>query len=222
MRRILWIAGAALVGAVLASGLAAWRANPVSEAHPPLPDGPRSVARLLLARPFTLQRGYEHEWRSERPAVTAGWLVVLEADPELLIPRDEREPVLYVGDQTAERVNVGQDSGRLVAVVPAPLGPDGNPAPALEGAPIWFGTPELPERVDASRIAAERRLAERAGIAPRPSAEVAAALQAGGPVLAVHDRGVLRRHAAALVQQYSPSERDLVSGILAPLVETVR
>ena len=47
--------------------------------------------------------------------------------------------MLFVGTQTARRVNPHPVSGHVVAIVPGDF--------ALEEAPIYFGTPQLPERI---------------------------------------------------------------------------
>lgn len=126
------------------------------------------AVELLDAIPFALDEPFVHEWRAEKPLATAGWLLKLRVDPELAVPRQTFEPVLYVGSETAERclpeialvpaVEGGLapvEQGLLVVLVPAPLGADGRVDLDLESAPIWFGSLELPERVDAARIAAE-------------------------------------------------------------------
>src|SRR5262245_27654193 len=67
---------------------------------PPIPATPAAVKNILYARQFKLEQGYEFEWRADHPKVTAGWLVVLEVDPDLVYPRNVAEPVLYVGKTT--------------------------------------------------------------------------------------------------------------------------
>jgi hypothetical protein len=44
-------------------------------------------------------------------------------------PRQTAEPVLYIGATTAERVNIGHESGRVVAIVPSALNEQGEVAP---------------------------------------------------------------------------------------------
>ncbi len=169
--------------------------------------------RLLSAQPFVLDTGYVHEWRSERPTVSAGYVLVLGCDPELVEPRATAEPVLYVGEETAERINAATPLGNLVVVVPAPRDASGGVALDLSRTPIWFGAPELPERVDAARIRAELA-ASRA--VPFAQATVANALAAGGGTLFLADRGALDLELARVVEQASPTETDLVSGLRAP------
>ncbi len=178
---------------------------------------PQPVRGLLVARPFRLQTPFRHAWRAERPAVEAGWLLVLEVDPALVRPRQTAMPVLYAGDQTAARVNVGHDSGRLVVIVPDAPGEDGRPATPLAELPIWFGDADLPERVDAADVAAARRAAAAAGVRPRTEAERSAAIERGrvGASLdeagvAVHaDRLELMLAAMDLVETWAPDEAGL-------------
>ena len=56
------------------------------------------------------------------------------------------------------RLNQGDESGYVIAVVPGEVD--------LTKDPIWFGTPDLPERVNAATIKAEREQADKAGIKP--------------------------------------------------------
>jgi len=212
-KRILFLG---LLGGLVA-GAAAWRRQQGEGAPAAFPERaatPVAAWDLVYARPFTLDRPYRHAWRAERPLVECGWLVVLAADPALLVPRETAEPVLYVGDQTAERFNKGHLDGALVAIVPAERGADGTPLSELAGAPVWFGTPELPEEVDAATVAREAELAARAGIQPLSAAAVARAREAGEPPLALPAREELEREAARLVLRFAPGEQDLAQGWL--------
>lgn len=168
-------------------------------APPPLPPTPAPIGSLLLARPFTLDEGFEYSWRAERPLVTSGHLLVLAAEPDLLYPRQTLEPVLYVGDQTAMRLNVGYPSGRVVVLVPSAL--------SAGETSIWFGTPALPEQVDAGTIAEQRALAEAEGIRPLPAMDVTGALELGGEPLRVADLRALLTAADELVDRYVDAGR---------------
>src|SRR6185295_4588373 len=99
-----------------------------------LPDG---AVEVLEARPFVVDQPWVHEWRAEKPLVRAGYLLVLKVDPERARVRDTWEPVLYVGEQTAERCAESERDGLLVALVPADLDTRGNVALDLDSAPIW-------------------------------------------------------------------------------------
>ena len=175
-------------------------------AAPTVPSTPAPIEAVLYARAFTLERPYRFRWRREAPQIRTGYLLVLAVDPRLVRPRQSAQPVLYAGDQTAERVNRGQASGRVVVIVPG--------ATDLSEIPIWFGGAELPERVEAETIEHQRRLAEQAGIGPRPRDEIAAALARGGKPLRVRDiQSLLEDHVAPLILEYSPDEEPLALGL---------
>ena len=176
---------------------------------PAIPATPAAVDDIVYARPFTLEQGYKFEWRKDGQVFTEGTILILKVNPDLVFPRQIAEPVLYVGDTTAERVNSGNGSGHVVAIVPGKVD--------LKKAPIWFGTPDLPERVDAATIKAERAAAEKAGIKPFAKEQVAAAQSAGGKTrLTVADRYELRRDAAHLILEYAADETELAEGLLVP------
>ena len=200
----------------LGGGVFALRQVLADDGPPPLPAvTPVGGVTLIAARPFTLEVPYVHDWRAERPQVQAGVLLVLGVDPDLVHPRQGLEPVLYVGDQTAERINAGHESGHLIAIVPAPLDGSGQVALDLSKAPIYFGAPALPEQVDAATVAKELAAARARGIAPPTPEQVAAALQ---PQVPFHDAYDVRVFASDLIESWSPTEVDLVNGIRAPLV----
>lgn len=210
---------AALTGLTL-GGLAALRgAEPAQDAPlPELPDAALGVRDVLFVRPFTLDEPYVHAWRAERPEVDAGFILVLEVEQPFTIARDSLESVLYVGEQVAERLNWGTGSGRVVALVPAPRGAEGEPELDLEAALMWYGTPALPERVDSARVDAERDLARAGGVEPLGAASLEAAREAGGELVHLPDRTTLERYAAGLILEYSPSEAARAEGLLAPLL----
>ena len=159
---------------------------------PPTPSLPASADGLVYARSFSLTEGFK-------------------ADKAVLVPRATPMPVLYVGDQTAERLNMGDKSGHVIAIVPG--------KPDLTKAPIWFGTPRFPEKVDQTVIKAEREVAEEAGIRPLPAAQVKAALALGGePINATNLREVLRTEAAELILKYAPQEKHIAEGFRVPEV----
>src|SRR5712671_3802176 len=104
-----------------------------------VPPLPAPVKNILYARPFTLERPYRYDWSKDRPTVSTGILVVLDVDTALVIPRDSLEPVLYASDVAVQRLNHGHKSGKVIAIVPGHVD--------LATTPIWFGSPNLPERV---------------------------------------------------------------------------
>ncbi len=179
-------------------------------APPAIPATPAGVDGLVYAQTFTLQDGFKYVWNKEHPTVTTGTLLVLKVDKALVIPRQVAEPVLYVGDSTAQRVNFGHESGYVIAIVPG--------AVDLTKAPIWFGTPDLPERVDAAMIQAERTLANRAGVKPFSEKVVKAAFERGGAALNVADMSeLLRTQVSDLILKYSPQEKHLAEAFRVPV-----
>lgn len=110
-------------------------------------------------------------------------MIAIRVDPALIRPRQTAEPVLYVGDHTAWRISPYNDPGIVVAFVPARVD--------LSRMPVWFGSPELPERVDAATIARERDLARQAGVEPFRDREVEAAEARGGGKTALASRAEL-------------------------------
>jgi hypothetical protein len=169
---------------------------------PPVPATPAAVEDIVYAAPFVLNEGYTSDWRLERPRVTRGHLVVLKVAPDLVYPRQTAEPVLYAGDQTVERLNIGYPSGYVVGIVPG--------SAELSRVPMWFGTPALPESVDASAVRSERSRAVAAGIGPLPADRVRAALRER---LELRDKLDLLREAGALVQLYAPDETDRAAAL---------
>jgi hypothetical protein len=206
-----------LLGAAGLQGKLSW----FDQENAPLPELPQvalGVKDVLFAQPFTLDAAYQHDWRAERPSVSSGYLLVLEVEDAFTVPRNSLESVLYVGTQTAERLNWGTGSGRVVAICPAQVGEDGLPQLDLGSALVWYGSPELPERVDAAKVELELAEARAAGLQPLASERVAAALEAGGELVQLPDRTTLERYGAELILEWSPSEHELAQSLLAPLV----
>lgn len=225
MRTSHWILAASAAVAVLAAAGTAWvkaktPVAPASGASAASGSIAGGVRGLLFAQPYVLDQAFEHTWRAEKPSSRAGWLLVLDVDPDLVVPQEGYEPVLFVGDQTAERVNRGVGSGHLVVIVPAELDhARGEPALDLFTGPIWFGTPRLPEQVDAKAVADELAAARRAGVRAFAAEHVALAKQQGGGFVALKDRTELERYAATLVQSWAPDEYEFAQGLLQPLVK---
>lgn len=203
---------AALAGLALAAGAVAVSTTAPVPSAPPAPAvaAPDAVWDVLVARPFRLDEPYTHWWRSERPQVSAGHLLVLAVDPARFVPRETAEPVLMVGDQTAERINHGAGDGALVVLVPDTRVEDGWPTRDLATTPIFLADPELPERVDGDWLAGQ--LASTTAI-PFDAGRLQ---RATGPSLDLRDRGELERVAAELILAYAPSEADRANGLLIP------
>jgi hypothetical protein len=193
---------------LMAAGVAGQDVERVRE----YPATPAPVKNILFAQPFTLQTPFINTFSKERERVSTGVLIVVEVDPALVIPRNALEPVLYAGDVTVLRLNQGERSGRVIGIVPGTIN--------LATTPIWFGTPELPERVTASMIQRERGLAERAGVRAF-TADKMSSIQR--PVIAAQDLATLLRTVAAdLVYQYSPQEKQLADSWRLPEAKAVK
>jgi hypothetical protein len=178
----------------------------------PAPPTPAAVRDILEVRPFTLQTPYRNDWSKERASVTTGVLVVLDVDPAYVVRRDSLEPVLYAGNVTVQRLNHGDQSGRVIGIVPGTVD--------LSNVPIWFGTPELPERVTENVVRSERALAEKTGVRSFPAEKIAARTR---PVVAATDLSALLRDVAAeLIYQYSPQEREIADSWRLPVATPKR
>jgi hypothetical protein len=234
MNRSWKIAAAGLLGLIaLGTGVTVasswWQSR--NSSPPPIPAlTAGGGVELCFAQPYQLDEPYTHWWRAERPQVSSGILLVLAVDPDLVHPRQGFQPVLYVGNQTAERINVGFVPGEIapgakahvVALVPAERDPRGRLDLDLSRTPIWFGTPALPEEVDEQQILAEYALARTQGLQPPTPAAIRSALSKGGGTVFLPDYHALQQHATALIGRYSPGERDLIDGLLAPPPENAR
>jgi hypothetical protein len=167
---------------------------------------PAAVLDILVIQPFRLRVGYQYDWLESRPIVSDGLLVVLRVQPASVVPRDSGEPVLYAGDRTVQRLNQGQGSGYVVGIIPGELD--------LATEPIWFGRPQLPERVTPEVIKEERALADKAGIKPFGPDKITAAR---GEAIEVEDlEALLRGVAADLVLKFSPDEKYLAEAWRLP------
>jgi hypothetical protein len=206
-----------LLGVAASEGKLGWQQRSV-EPLPTLPSDARGVLDVLFAQPYVLDEAYVHSWRAERPLTDAGFLLVLEVEEAFTVPRNTEESVLYVGEEVAERINWGAGSGRVIALVPAPLDAEGAPVFDLESALIFYGNPGLPERVDAALVQAELAAARAAGVKALSAAGALSALEAGGGQERFTDRTALERHAAQLLLEYSPNEVELAESLLAPLL----
>lgn len=167
---------------------------------------PRPVLDVAHIQPFRLEQPFEFNWRRDPTDVRSGLLVVYRVDPELVLPRNVLEPVLYAGNHTVQRLNYGHESGFVIGIIPEQLD--------LSKQPSWFGTPALPERIDAEMIASERSRAERAGIPAFPSADIRNRTR--DPVVAANLTTLLRNQGADLVLRFSPQEKPLADSWRLP------
>ena len=176
-----------------------------------MPPTPAPVDEVLYARPFTLNEAMRFDWCKEPFNLTRGTILVLKVKPELVIPRQSEEPVLYVGRQTAMRLNHGNESGHVIAIVPGDVD--------LTKDAIWFGTPALPERVDAATIKTESAKAEQAGIKALSAEQARAAQDRGGTRLSAPNMQVLLSDTiSVLIEQYSPQEKRLAEQWRVPVI----
>jgi hypothetical protein len=157
---------------------------------------------LEWARPFTLAAPERYTMTAERPMFHEGWLVQLRvADPARLVPLQVGQAVPYAGAVPLSAFNSDPVGGCLVAYLPGPVD--------LVGLPLFFGSSELPERVDAARGQQERALAEGRGVQPPSALELAAALQAGGAPLQAMDLRDVHRVAMERVALCTKTAEDL-------------
>lgn len=167
---------------------------------------PQPIIGIERIQPFRLEQSFKYDWRSDHPDVLSGLLVVFKVDPDLVTPRNALEPVLYAGNQTVQRLNQGHESGFVIGIIPEQID--------LSKEPVWFGTPALPERIDAEIIARERARAERAGISALNSTDIQSRTQ--NPVVASDLTMLLREHAANLILEFSPQEKWLADSWRLP------
>jgi hypothetical protein len=177
----------------------------------PVPT-PAAVLDILEIQPFRLRVGYRYGWLESRPFVSDGLLVVLRVDPRHVVPRDAAEPVLYAGDGTVQRLSQGQGSGYVIGIIPGGID--------LTSEPIWFGRPQLPERVTPEVIKEQRTLAESAGIKAFGPDKIKGALR--GAIEAEDLAALLRGPAADLVLKYSPDEKHLADTWRLPTTGSTR
>lgn len=171
------------------------------------PATPAAVAEIVAVQPFRLREGYRYTWLKEAPVVSAGVLVVLKVDPAYVTPRNAGEPVLFAGDVTVQRLNQGHRSGHVVGIIPGEVD--------LAAAPVWFGRPQLPERVTPEIIRDERALADKTGVKAFSAAAIDGARL--DPVEADTLADLLRGPAGDLVLRYAPDEKDLVAAWRLPV-----
>lgn len=189
----------ALAGTLALSARAADREPRSADTEParalaPIPATPAPVRGVLLAREFQLDVPVPFAWAKDAGAISAGTILVLEVDPAFLRPRAVAEPVLYVGSWPAWRVSHDATTGRVVVIVPG--------AVDLQAAPIFFGSPALPEQVDRRTAEGELALATAAGIAPATSDASRRARERGGSTLHVAGRAGLLAATQDLIERY--------------------
>lgn len=176
-----------------------------------------SPVSLLYAQPVTLEEPTTYLMRADQPVVSAGYLVVVQTNPAILPVRQAHNPLLFAGDMPIERINGDEEPRVFIGFVPSALDARGAIALDLARTPLFWAYPEvLPEALkpDLAQAALAHGLAS--GAAPQPKESVNRALAAGGPVVHLGTYGDLRRHAANVIEQFSPGEVDLIVGLRVP------
>lgn len=183
----------------------------VNAAAPAIPQTPAAVNGVVYARAFSLDEALTNDYRKDKPLARRGYLLVLDVNPDLVYPRQVAEPVLFVGNTTAIRVNVGYPSGKVIAIVPGDID--------LYKAMMWFGTPMLPEDVNNTILWREQNSARAAGIKPFAKKVSGRALAAGGNALSLTDADALYKEAVKLIPKYSPQESERAESVLGSAAE---
>lgn len=163
------------------------------------PADPTGV-KLEWARPFTLATPDAYRWQAGAPPLAEGWIVQLRVDPREMVPRQVGQPVFYAGATPIAIVNADTTGGCAVGYVRGPLD--------LAATPLFVGSDELPERIDAA--AGARELAAAVASGAKPSPEVAQAERAGGAELHLADLRGVYAVLAERVAACSPGETDLI------------
>ncbi|MDA1262701.1 MAG: hypothetical protein O3B75_07360 [Planctomycetota bacterium] len=195
-------------------------ANPVQNpaqnnpgpALPALPVTPsiNTVPTIISLQPVTIKDSYATDFRSEHPQVSSGWLMVIRGDSSILAPRALAEPLLLASGISAEGVvwiesvewfNHGFISGYRVCFIPSTAEPQSGADRTTQGLRVWFGSPKLPESVDANTLQSELKEADRAGIVAASAVKVEGAAP---KVLANRDE--LITAANALIARWAPDE----------------
>ncbi|HMK26844.1 MAG TPA: hypothetical protein VK483_12515 [Chitinophagaceae bacterium] len=153
-----------------------------------------------------MEKSFKFDWRSERPDVRSGLLVVIKVDTSLVRPTNDLQPVLYAGNQTVQRINQGYESGYVIGIIPGPID--------LSKEPVWFGTKDLPERIDAKKIRAERAKATSSGARPLKAEDVKSRTKKMATVPDLTT--LLRKYAADLILEFSPQEKHIVEAWRLP------
>jgi hypothetical protein len=170
-----------------------------------------AVRGLLYTRPFTLEQPFAYGYLRERPAITRGFLMVLEVDPAVAKPRQVKMPVLYAGDTPVQLTNTGYPSGRLVVIVPDWVD--------LARSPVFFGSAELPERIDRARGGREMAVARGRAAAPFAAETRTRASALAAQPLRIRSSVELFHAVADLIDRYAPDEHELAEIYRTPLLE---
>jgi hypothetical protein len=194
---------------LLASAAAIVAAPAPSSGIPAVPATPAPLLDLISAQPIVLTEPFRYEWMPEKPVVSAGYLLVLASQPDFLYARQTEEPILFVGSVSAERINNGYESGKVIVFAPSEVDEKGELTLDLKSTMMWWGSPSGSRNLDAAVVASERLQAQRAGLKPFSAAKVDQALAAGGGKLHLQSKTELLGEAGKLIMTYSPYEKDV-------------
>lgn len=176
-------------------------------ALPALPVTPsiNTVPTIISLQPITIKEPYATDFRSEHPQVSSGWLMVIRGDAAVLAPRALAEPLLLASGsdwiESVEWFNHGFATGYRVCFIPSTGEQHGGAPRTMEGLRVWFGSPQLPEIVDAKTLQSERALADRVGIVAASGVKIE---NSAAKTLANRDE--LVSAAKALIARWAPDE----------------
>lgn len=174
-------------------------ATPAHRDGLPTPLDPVGVT-VAFAQAIHLETAVPYPWVAGRPVRADGWLIELRVDPALLVPRQVGSPVFYVGGTPVAIVNADARGGCAVGYAL------GAPDPATS--PVYAGSAELPERIDAAAGQREQDAAVARGATVRAPGAVA-------PPLVVADLAALYGLLADRVAACAPHEIDRIAVLRA-------
>lgn len=172
-------------------------------------DQDTGVYDIAYVLPFTVEQPFIHNWRAKTAYFHQGTLAVLKVNRELVQPKNGLEPVLYAGDQTAQRLSQGDESGFVLALIPEQVD--------LSSIPVWFGAPELPERITADHIKKEKSILASKKVPPFDRGKITAVSR--DSVTTKDLAELLREYAAELIMEFSPQEEHLVKSWRLPVAQ---
>lgn len=186
--------------------------NTPGSALPALPVTPsiNTVPTIISLQPVTIKESYATDFRSEHSQVSSGWLMVIRGGAAVLAPRALAEPLLLASGTTAsgsvwtesiEWFNHGFVSGYRVCFIPCTVPQQSGADRTAQGLRVWFGSPKLPESVDAKTLQSELEQADRVGIVAANAVKVE-----GSASKALANRDELVTAANALIARWAPDE----------------
>ena len=186
--------------------------NNPGPALPALPATPSidTVPMIVSLQPVTIKESYATDFRSEHQQVSSGWLMVIRGDSRILAPRALAEPLLLASGtgadgsvwiESVEWFNHGFISGYRVCFIPSTAQEKSGADRTTQGLRVWFGSPKLPESVDAKALQSELVLADRVGIVAASAVKIEVS---ASKTLA--NREEIVTAANALIARWAPDE----------------